>query len=137
MSPVRTERASPFLKNLMEFLLAAVTDATLWVVGLTYATWARLEFDWSAVDESGLITAAAIAVVTQLAVGYTVGIYLGRWTATSFEGVGWLGASTAITAVILAVIVVLDPGANLVPRSAIGAGAAFQLVGAMGVRYVA
>ena len=118
------------------FVLAAANDATLWAAGLTYATWARLEFDWSAVDQSGLTTAIFIAVVTQLAVGYAVGIYLGRWTATSFEGVGWLGISTAVTAVVLIVIVVLGAEASLVPRSAIVAGAAFQLVSALGVRYL-
>ena len=64
------------------------------------------------------------------------GLYLGRHRLASFDEVRWVAITALIPVGVLLVILLFTPGENLVPRSAILAAAAYQMVGALAVRYV-
>jgi FlaA1/EpsC-like NDP-sugar epimerase len=126
---------SAVLRN--RFALLAVVDAALWAVMLPVAAFIRFEFDWSRVDTRGLVVGAGVAIAVHVAAGFATGVYLGRRKLASFEEVGWVAATAAAAVLALFVIVTIDGGDTfLIPRSAILAAGAYQIVGALAFRYV-
>jgi len=114
----------------------AVADALMWAVAMFAATLARLEFTWSRVDPAGLALGITIAVTLHLVTGLFTGLYLGRHRLASFDEVRWIGITALVPMTILLVLLEVLPGEHLIPRSAILAGAAYQVVGALAIRYV-
>ena len=118
------------------YQLMAVVDAVLWLIVLPLATFARFDFDWSRVDAQGFVTAVGIAIVVHLLAGFATGIYLGRRKLASFEEVAWVAATAMFPVVALFGLLWLASGDNPVPRSAILASGAYQVVGALAFRYL-
>ncbi len=110
-------------------------DATLWLAALSVAVNARLGFSWALVDIPALLIVAFVAIDIHLLTGIIAGLYTGRRRLASFEETVWLAvaASAGTTAAFLVSWLVGD--ANLVPLSAVLAAGAYQLIGALGVRY--
>ena len=114
----------------------AVADAIMWAVALPVATFARQEFAIRSVNVGNLIVAIAIAAGVHVVAGILTGLYLGRHRLASFDEVRWVAITALIPVAVLLLILLISPGVNLVPRSAILAGAAYQIVGSLAVRYV-
>jgi len=114
----------------------AVADALMWAVALPIATFARQEFAVSSVNVGNLLVAIAIAAGVHVVAGVLTGLYLGRHRLASFDEVRWVAITALIPVAVLLLILLFSPGVNLVPRSAILAGAAYQIVGSLAVRYV-
>lgn len=114
----------------------AVADALMWGLALPAATFARQEFAIRSVDVSNLVIATAIAAGVHVAAGILTGLYLGRHRLASFDEVRWVAITVLIPVAVLLLVMLLSPGENLVPRSAVLAGAAYQVVGALAVRYM-
>jgi FlaA1/EpsC-like NDP-sugar epimerase len=79
---------------------------------------------------------ASIAAATQLTMGLATGLYRGRRTIASFEEVRLVVLSTMIAATAAFTVVAATSPPSLVPQSAVLAAGAYQLVGALGVRYL-
>lgn len=114
----------------------AVADALMWAVALPAATFARYEFAVGDINTGGLILGVVIVMVVQVVAGIFTGLYLGRHRLASFDEVRWVAITALIPVGVVLATLLLTPGENLVPRSAILAGAAYQVVGALAVRYV-
>ncbi|MCB2222663.1 MAG: polysaccharide biosynthesis protein [Actinobacteria bacterium] len=114
----------------------AVADALMWVVALPAATFARQEFAIRSVNVGDLGIALAIVITVHVAAGIATGLYLGRHRLASFDEVRWVAITALIPVAVLLLVLLISPGENLVPQSAILAGAAYQVVGALAVRYV-
>lgn len=118
------------------YRLVGATDAILWIVALPAATFARFEFSPNEVDVGGLTVTVVLAVAIHLVAGWLAGLYVGRRRVASFEEVGWVAATTAVTEVALFLAVIAPPGNNLVPRSALLAAGAYHVLGALAVRFL-
>ena len=114
----------------------AVFDAMIWVVVLPTATVARFDFDLSQFSLAGLGAAMLTGVVVQVLVGWIAGLYRGWHRIGSFEEVAWIAFTAAANVLVLFVVLVAGREVHLVPRSAILAAGAYQLVGALAIRYV-
>jgi len=114
----------------------AVADALIWAVAMFAATLARLEFTWSRVDPAGLALGITIAVALHVVTGLFTGLYLGRHRLASFDEVRWIGITALVPMTTLLMLLEVLPGEHLIPRSAILAGAAYQVVGALAIRYL-
>jgi FlaA1/EpsC-like NDP-sugar epimerase len=119
-----------------KYKLLVIIDALLWAIVLPIAAFTRF-FDWSRVDQEGLAIAIFVAMGVQIAAGLATGLYLGRRKLGSFEEVGWVALTSVVVVVALFILIGLSPGPmNLIPRSTILAAGAYQIVGALAVRYV-
>jgi FlaA1/EpsC-like NDP-sugar epimerase len=140
-----TDTSPPRLSRWIRFAYAiwvrryrwmAVADALLWAVAMPAATLARLEFTWRRVDVAGLVAAVAIAIAIHVITGVFTGLYTGRHRLASFDEVRWVAITALTPMTVLLVLLEIIPGEHFIPRSAVLAGAAYQVVGAMAVRYI-
>jgi FlaA1/EpsC-like NDP-sugar epimerase len=117
--------------------LSAGIDAAMWFAMLYIAALARLGFDPEAIEFSSYIAVAVVAASVQVIAGVAFGLYRGRRPIASFGEVLLLVASslTAGAAATLLVVVMRPP--SLLPISAVLAATAYQMLGALGVRYAA
>jgi FlaA1/EpsC-like NDP-sugar epimerase len=119
-----------------KYKLLVVVDALLWAIVLPIAAFTRF-FDWKEVDQEGLAIAILVAIGVQVVAGLVTGLYLGRRKLGSFEEVGWVVLTSGTVGISLFLLIWLAPGnRNLVPRSTILAAGAYQIVGALAVRYI-
>jgi FlaA1/EpsC-like NDP-sugar epimerase len=114
----------------------AVADALMWAMALPLATFARYEFAVGEINRGGLILGVIIVMLVHVIAGVATGLYLGRHRLASFDEVRWVAITALIPVAVLLVILLFTPGENLVPRSAILAAAAYQVVGSLAVRYI-
>ena len=114
----------------------AVADALMWAVAISAATFARLEFTWARVNLADLALGVTIAVTLHAVTGLFTGLYLGRHRLASFDEVRWIAVTALVPMTILFALLEVLPGEHLIPRSAILAGAAYQVVGSLAIRYV-
>jgi len=112
-------------------------DLLAWAAALTIADVARMDFRWSLVSQQRLFQAFLIVATGQLAWGFAVGLYRGRFRLASYEEITWVAFGSALGAVLLFVATAILPGTNLLPRGAILAGAAYHLLAALAARYIA
>lgn len=110
-------------------------DSTLWFVVLYLAALARLNFESSAITTSSYLVVAAAAVTAQLIGGVMFGLYRGRRPIASFGEVMLLMATSLTSGLVAGLVVVLAGTPSLVPMSAVIAATAYQMLGALGVRY--
>jgi FlaA1/EpsC-like NDP-sugar epimerase/dTDP-4-amino-4,6-dideoxygalactose transaminase/lipopolysaccharide/colanic/teichoic acid biosynthesis glycosyltransferase len=105
-------------------------DGLAWMGGLVSAALLRYDFDAAQIDWPALGLFAIAAVVVQVLVGLTTGLYLGRWRLGSFEEVSALARTLAGTSVFL-FLVELRQSDRLVPLSVVLGGGviAFVLMG--------
>src|SRR2546425_10315564 len=66
-------------------------DALAWTGGLLGAVFLRYDFHAGRINWSGFALLVAAAVVAQVLVGLTTGLYLGRWRLGSFDEGSALG----------------------------------------------
>ena len=111
-------------------------DVALWAAALMVAVANQTDFGWGRLNVGGLLALMAGAAVMQLAWGLLAGLYVGRWRLASFEEMGWFLVGNIVTGATLLFVNSLPSGPNLVPRGVILAAPAYQLIGAMAVRYV-
>jgi len=119
------------------FPLSAVFDSFLWLVALYLAALARLSFEASAIDTSRYVLVALVAIATQLVAGVLFGLYRGRRPIASFGEVILLVASSLAAGSAATLVVIVAGGPRLLPISAVLAATAYQMLGALGVRYTA
>jgi FlaA1/EpsC-like NDP-sugar epimerase/lipopolysaccharide/colanic/teichoic acid biosynthesis glycosyltransferase len=117
-------------------LRLVLVDQAIWIVALLVAAVSHADFSWSEVNKPGLVAAIATAIAVQVVWGLGVGLYRGRWQLASNEEVGWLVLGTvSVFAVLLAQR--LLPGDWSLPVGALLSAAGFQLIAALGARYLA
>ena len=117
------------------YVISGAVDATLWFVALYLAALARLNFEPSAISMPRYVAVATIAATVQLLAGTAIGLYRGRRTIASFGEV-LLVVATSLTAGAAALLLILFQGPpSLVPTSAVLAATAYQMLGALGLRY--
>ena len=108
-----------------------------WYGALLVAVLARLDFDIDRVDVNALLQVATIAATAQLATGIATGLYRGRRALASFWEVRLVVLSNVVATLTAFTVVILVGTPNLVPLSSVLAAGAYQLIGALGVRYFA
>lgn len=102
-----------------------------WAVGLTFATFFRLDLTLSRSDLDSLAVVIPIATATQLSVGLLSGLYRGRWRFGSFEEVAALGRAAGFaTVIVLGVDAWSNP--HIIPfgSAVLGGMGAFVFMGA-------
>lgn len=131
-----TETSWFYTVQQMRFALVAALDAAMWVPALLFAVFARLNFESANVDLSNTLVVVGLATVLQVGFGFAIGLYRGRRPIASFPEVKLvLGTTTATTAVLTLVAATSGP-VHIAPISAVLAAGAYQLVAALGVRYL-
>jgi FlaA1/EpsC-like NDP-sugar epimerase len=123
-------------RTLSSRVLIPIADLALWGLALTFANLARRGFDTGLVRWRGILVISLTAIAIQIIYGVLSGLYRGRWRFVSFEETGVLGLGTVLNVSVLAFVATISEGLNLVPLSTIFSAAAYQLLGALGVRYV-
>jgi FlaA1/EpsC-like NDP-sugar epimerase len=115
-------------------LAELVGDAAAWVVALAVATTLR-EFTFETVEWSGVFAMSALAIVLQLTIGASLGLYRGRWVLGSFESVGALVRSAAfVTGLVFLVDAAFDHHPVPLGAALVAGFAALMLMG--GLRYL-
>ena len=111
-------------------------DLGFWLIGYEIATAMRFEFQLDQWPQTRVLTAAGIAAVLQLLVGWWRGLYNGRWQFGSFEEVAGVGQTVVVSGAIIAIVnrFVLDP--RLVPVSVTLVAAMVAFVGMAAARYI-
>ena len=106
-------------------------DALAWTGGLLSAVLLRYDFHASRIDWPAVAITAAAAVVAQVLVGLSTGLYLGRWRLGSFEEVSALVRTVAGVSSLL-FLFELRQSHRFVPLSAVVGGGvvSFVLMGA-------
>ena len=106
-------------------------DALAWTGGLIGAVFLRYDFHLGRINWAGFVLLAAAAIVAQVLVGLTTGLYLGRWRLGSFDEVSALARTVGGVSGLL-FLVELRQSPRFVPLSvAVGGGLiAFVLMGA-------
>ncbi len=112
-----------------------LVDAVMWLAGLTLATWSRWDFDAARVDWGRLLVGAGIAIGMSTVCGLATRLYLRGRRLGSFEESLILAGCSLVATAGLTLVVAVQPGRHLVPLSAVLAGGAFQLIGALAFRY--
>lgn len=108
-------------------------DCTVWAVSLIAATALRYDIVTQRWAHWGIIEVIAVAVATQLVVGYVTILYRSRWRVASFEEILALAATIAATGLVLlwADLLVFH---DVVPPDAVVAAGAFTFILAAGSR---
>ncbi len=119
------------------FPLSAILDGLLWYGAFFIAVLARLNFELESVAIPELLQVATIAAAVQFVTGLITGLYRGRRALASFWEVRLVVFSTLVATLTAFAVVVLAGTPNLVPLSTVFAAGAYQLLGALGVRYFA
>ena len=119
------------------FPLSAILDTLLWYGAFLVAVLARLDFDIDRIDVGSLLQVATVAAAVQLTTGLVTGLYRGRHAVASFGEVRLVVLSTLLATLTSFALVVLAGAPNLVPFSTVFAAGAYQLLGALGIRYFA
>lgn len=118
-------------------LAAAIVDSAAWVVGIVIAVVLRFEFEPTVGGWISMVVVATLAAASQIAVGYYLALYRGRFTYGSFDEVRALGIAVIVQAFVLsAVVMVLGPVVGL-PRGTVILAFPFVLLLMFGVRYSA
>ncbi len=133
--PEETPRPSRRLTVRFPHVRLVIIDQIIWTLALPVAALAHADFAWSEVDGAVLAAAIVTAVAVQLLWGFGVGLYRGRWQLVSNEEVGWLIVGTLVVLSVLLAGTLL-PGSASLPVGAMLAAAGFQLIAALGVRYL-
>ncbi|NND13929.1 MAG: nucleotide sugar dehydrogenase [Acidimicrobiia bacterium] len=123
------------LRERVRHLRLITADVALWLGALAAATYIRFDFSWAPVDEARLAVVFMVAAGSQLAIGFPIGLYRGKWRLGSFDEVVWVASVTAaVTALVLALSTFVTT--PFVPRGAVVGAGALHLLGAFGARYV-
>lgn len=123
-SPAANRRAAQF-----------VADAIAWAFSLLFGTLVRYNLDVNKVEVRGLVLFVALAIVLQFAVGYTFGLYRGRFRSGSFDEVAALVTTVAVTTSGL-FVVDFFLSTRAVPLGAVLGGGVAALAAIGGTRYV-
>jgi FlaA1/EpsC-like NDP-sugar epimerase len=133
----RMDRRTAWVWHLLDRRRAIVqpaADAVAWALALLFATLLRYDFHLAHPAWAGLVTAIPLAIALQSAVGFSSGLYSGRWRFGSFDEVFALVRAMAITTALLFIVNPLV-GRQLVPRSVPIAAGVMALVLTAGTRY--
>ncbi|MFJ2550889.1 polysaccharide biosynthesis protein [Microbacterium sp. NPDC087591] len=118
-------------------LAAAIVDSAAWIVGIVIAVVLRFEFEPTVGGWISMVVLALLAAVSQIAVGYYLALYRGRFTYGSFDEVRALGLAVIVQASVLsAIVMILGPVIGL-PRGTVILAFPFVLLLMFGVRYSA
>jgi FlaA1/EpsC-like NDP-sugar epimerase len=131
---VRGSRAFYLLQR-WRYPLSAAVDALLWYPALLVAVWARLDFVSAHVDVASTLLAATIAATVQLVSGQITDLYRGRRPIASFSEVRLVVLSSLTATVTLLLVDALPVTPRFVPLSTVLAAGAYQVLGALGIRY--
>ncbi len=118
------------------FPLSAISDALFWYGAFFVAVLARLDFSIEQVNVATLLQVATVAALVQLATGVVTGLYRGRRPIASFSEVRLVVFSTLLATVAAFIVVAVTGPPNLVPISTVFAAGAYQLLAALGFRYL-
>jgi FlaA1/EpsC-like NDP-sugar epimerase len=97
-------------------LRQAAADAGVWVIAVPLTTLLRYDLDTAQIDWSGVAVGTAFAVLGQLAIGYSFGLYRRRFKYASFDELIALASTVLVVGSTLSVLVWL-PNAAQLPRS--------------------
>lgn len=117
------------------YVIQAAVDVAAWGVALTFATYARYDFNVSRVDVVDLALMVPLAGLLQMLAGTYVGLYVGRWRYGSFDEVAALGRAAGLTTIAAFIFDVWILPKRLVPMSAALGGGIAALVLMAGARY--
>lgn len=94
-----------------------ILDSLSWIVAMTVALALRYELNVDFISPLGMLAVCAVAVVAQLAVGYSFALYRGRYSFGSFDEAKLLVVVTVIVAAILQILLLVTGPSIGVPRS--------------------
>lgn len=133
---VRGSRAFGLLRR-WRYPLSAAVDSLLWYPALLIAVLARYDFVAADVDAGYTMVAATIAASMQLCAGFATGLYRGRRPIASFHEVRLVVASSAVATLVLLLVDAVPATPRLIPLSTVLSAGAYQMLGALGLRYAA
>ncbi|GAA4485838.1 nucleoside-diphosphate sugar epimerase/dehydratase [Microbacterium panaciterrae] len=114
----------------------AALDGLAWIVGIFLAVTLRLDFTLPLQGWAAMILLGVVAAAIQIAVGYYVALYRGRYSFGSFEVVRTLAIITLGIVVVLSLVVVPFGNAIGVPRATMLLAGPFVLLLMFGMRYL-
>ena len=94
-----------------------ILDSLSWIVAMTVALALRYELNLDFISPIGMFAVCVVAVVSQLAVGYSFALYRGRYSFGSFDEAKLLVVVTVIVAAILQILLLITGPSIGVPRS--------------------
>ncbi len=113
----------------------AAADALAWAVALFAATLLRYDLDLRSNSWRGLAISIPLAVAVQTLVGFSSGLYTGRWRFGSFDEVAALVRAIGATTALVFIINPQIGTEHLLPRSVPVAAGMIALVLTAGSRY--
>lgn len=105
----------------------ASLDAVIWAVAVPIGSFLRFDFSFDRVVERSLVEPMLIAVIAQLAFGFTVGLYRRRFRYASFDELVMLAVSMILVTLLLSAVTI---GADVIdiPRSVPALSSALALL---------
>ena len=94
-----------------------ILDSLSWIVAMTVALALRYELNLDFISPLGMFAVCVVAVVSQLAVGYSFALYRGRYSFGSFDEAKLLVVVTVIVAAVLQILLLVTGPSIGVPRS--------------------
>lgn len=116
-------------------LFAALVDGAAWAFGVLIAVALRFEFQMDARGWVATIVLGLAAGGLQIAVGYLLALYRGRFTYGSFDEVRAIGTVVVVEALLLSLVVIPVGPLVGIPRGTILLAFPFVLLLMFGVRY--
>ncbi len=114
-----------------------VLDASAWIVAITTASVLRVDFDLGELHAVGQALILPIVVACHLITAASVGLYVGRWRAGSFDELSGLTRTTAGATALLVIADAFSGDPRFVPLTATIGGGVLALVLMAGWRAVA
>lgn len=110
------------------FLVQAGYDGLAWIPSLWAGALLRYELDVTALPVAELVVFSLMAVVLQVVIGRTIGLYVHRWRYASFEEIVGAAKAAGLTTVVLTAVDLLAPSGRPVPLSTTISGGMFALL---------
>ena len=116
----------------------ALSDTLLWVSAILFSVYVREPSQWSKISFASVGALLLTAIAAQLALGWAVGLYREPRPSSALGRLGRVaGVTVGISIGLFWLMSVYGVGPGVVRRSTAFAAAAYQLIGAIGLRFVA
>jgi dTDP-glucose 4,6-dehydratase len=126
----------PKIRGVRRHGVQILVDSLCWGIAIIVAIFLRYDLSWGLTDWTPVLISCISAAVLQFGIGWSLGLYRGRYPYGSFDEIKALITLVITAGMLLFLAVMMIPGTTGIPRSAtiIAIPIAFSLMGA--VRYL-
>lgn len=137
MTAVSQESRSVRLRRArLKSAILALVDGTIWLIMALVASQLRYEFDLARTEWGPTFILGVIMAIFFVAVGFSLGLYLGRYSYGSFDEIRIVTGSSLMTTAIFSLILIFVGFDAELPRSLAIIILPLALVSMFGVRYL-